>query len=170
MELLPKSSRITPEKIIRTLLRLLFFSTAMYNSRTQYIVGSSQAFIQALLSTAIFSQRLNFFTVKEDVLTFGSLDPWKMHFQRTFWLQRTSCTWLINAIFLREYYGLVIKYTKSHHPNRRIKVGNKPPRLSWLWFIPFLFNQTWPGHSVILSSDFSFSCMNKNCSISVIYS
>ena len=28
-----------------------------------------------------------------------------------------------------EYYGLVIKYTKSCHPNRCIKVGNKLPRL-----------------------------------------
>ena len=31
--------------------------------------------------------------------------------------------------FPREYYGLVLKYTKSYHPNRCIKVGNKPPRL-----------------------------------------
>ena len=34
--------------------------------------------------------------------------------------------------FSRECYGLVIKCTRYHHPNRCIKVGNKPPRLtSW---------------------------------------
>ena len=64
-----------------------------------------------------------------------------------------------------EYYGLVIKYTKSHHPNQCIKV-----RAVCLWFILFFCNQTWPGHLVMLSSDFSFLCMSKNCSISVIYS
>ena len=63
-----------------------------------------------------------------EILTFGSPDPWKMHFQCTFWLQRTSCPWLINTIFRLEYYGLELKYTKSHHPNRCIKVGNKAPK------------------------------------------
>ena len=43
----------------------------------------------------------------------------------------------------REYYGLVIKYTKSYHPNRCIKVGNKPPRLPcWQVKLIFFNNQT----------------------------
>ena len=94
-----------------------------------------------------------------------------MHFQHASWLQRTSCPWLINTIFLREYYGLVIKCTKSHHPNRCIKVGNKPPKtVLFVVHTNFFCNQTWPCHSVTLSSDFSFLCMSKHCSITVIYS
>ena len=79
-----------------------------------------------------------------------------MHFQHTFWLQRTSCPWLINTIFLREYFGLVIKCTKSHQPNRCIKVSNKPPKTAlFVVHTNFFCNQTWPCHSVTLSSDFS---------------
>ena len=94
-----------------------------------------------------------------------------MHFQHTIWLQRTSCPWLINTIFPCEYYGLVIKYTKSHHPKRCIKVGNKFSKAALFVVNNLLFcNQTWPCHSVMLSSDFSFLCMRKHCSITVIYS
>ena len=107
-------------------------------------------------------------TVKGETLTFGSPDLWKKHFQHTFWLQRTSWPWLINTILPREYYGLVIKYTKSHHPNRCIKLVTNSPWLPCLRFIPFFCNQTWPRHSVVLSSDFSFLHMIKHCSISVI--
>ena len=95
-----------------------------------------------------------------------------MHFQHTFWLQRASCPWLIITIFPRECYGLMIKYTISHHPNRCIKVGNKPSKaaLFVVHTIFFFCKQTRPRHSVMLSSDLSFLCMSKNCSISVIYS
>ena len=101
--------------------------------------------------------------------------PGKCIFNTLFLLQRTSCPWLINTIFPCEYYGLVIKCMKSHHPNRCIKVGNKPPRLCCLWFIPFFFffffcNQTWLCQSAMLSSDFFYLCMSKHCSITVIYS
>ena len=34
----------------------------------------------------------------------------------------------------------------------------------------FFCNQTWPGHSVMISSDLYFLSMSKHCSISVIYS
>ena len=108
--------------------------------------------------------------LKGETLTFGSPDPWKMHFQRTFWLQRTSCPWLINTISPFEYYGLMTKYTKFHHPNRCTKVSNKPQDCLVCSSYYFFCNQTWPGHLVMLSSDFSFLCMSKHCSISVIYS
>ena len=55
------------------------------------------------------SKRRNF-----NILTFGSQVSWKMHFQRTFWLQRTSYSWLINTIFPREYYGLMISLFVVH--------------------------------------------------------
>ena len=66
------------------------------------ISGSShscvrQAFIQALLFTVVFPQRLSFFTGK--VSNFGPPDPWKMHFRHTFWLQSISCSSLINTIY-----------------------------------------------------------------------
>ena len=38
-----------------------------------------------------------------------------------------------------EYYGLLIKYTKSHHPNWCIKVGNTPPNLPCWWVILIFF-------------------------------
>ena len=41
--------------------------------------------------------------------------------------------------FHREYYGLVIKYTKSHHPNWCIKVGNIPLRLPCWWVLLIFF-------------------------------
>ena len=125
-----------------------------------------------LLAKSLSPEVHPWWALKEGISTFGSPDPWKMHFQHTFWLQRTSCPWLINTIFPCEYYGLVIKQTKSHHPNQCIKVGNKPPKaaLFVVHTILFFYIQTWLGHSVILSSDFSFLCMSKRCSISVIYS
>lgn len=52
-----------------------------------------------------------------------------MHFGHTFCLQSTHCSSLINTIFPREYYGLVIKCSKSYHPNQCIKVSNKTSRL-----------------------------------------
>ena len=52
-----------------------------------------------------------------------------------------------------EYYGLVIKYTKSHPPNWCIKVGNTPPRLPYWWgvilFFFFFCNQTLLGQLVM---------------------
>ena len=41
--------------------------------------------------------------------------------------------------FSREYYGLVIKYTKSHHPKRCIKVSNKPDMTGP--FGPYMYEQ-----------------------------
>ena len=121
--------------------------------------------------SSFFSKIEFLYCLLNQILIFGSPDPWNMHFQHTFWLQRISYPWLINTIFLCEYYGSVIKYMKSHHPNRCIKLVTNSPRLPSLWFIPFFFcNQTWPGHSAMFSSDFSFLYMSKHCSISVIYS
>ena len=68
----------------------------------------------------------------------------------------------------------MIKCRKSHHPNWCIKVGNKPPKAALFvvhtFFFFFFCNQTWPCHLVMLSSDFSFLCMSKHCSITVINS
>ena len=111
-----------------------------------------QAFIQALLSASVFSQRLSFFTVCQ-VDKFGSPNCWKMHFWRPVWLQRIRRSSLINTIFsVNIKYGLVLKRTKSYHPNRCIKVGNTPPRLSCWWVILiFVCNQTWQGQSAMFS-------------------
>ena len=71
-----------------------------------------------------------------------------MHFWHTFWLSLYIAD---NHRFPREYYGLMIKYTKSHHPNWCIKVGNTPPRLPCCCVIPSFFcNETWQGQSVML--------------------
>ena len=51
-----------------------------------------------------------------------------------------------------EYYGLVIKYTKSHLPNWCIKVSKTPTRLPCWWAGHpnfFFFNQTWLGQLVM---------------------
>ena len=53
-----------------------------------------------------------------------------MHIRHTFWLKSILCPSLINN---REYYSLIIKYTKSHHPNLCIKVGNTPLSLPCWW-------------------------------------
>ena len=55
---------------------------------------------------------------------FGSPYPWKMHFQHTF--------------YFKGHLGLVIKYLKSHHPIRCIKVGNKPPKAA-LFVVHIIF-------------------------------
>ena len=74
----------------------------------------------------------------------------------------------IDIIFPCDYYGLVKKSTKSHHSNRWIRLGNKPPRLPCRWVILFFCNQTWQGQSLMLSLVIFF--FSKHCSISVIYS
>ena len=86
--------------------------------------------VSLLFTKSVSPEILPWWAVKGEILIFGSLDPWKMHLQHSFWLQRASCPWLINTIFSHEYYGLEIKRTKSHHPNRCIKVGNKPPKVA----------------------------------------
>ena len=49
-----------------------------------------------------------------------------------------------------KYYGLVIKYTKSHNPNWCIKVGNTPASLPCWWVVLIFFcNQVWQGQSVM---------------------
>ena len=54
--------------------------------------------------------------------------------------------------FPPEYYGLVIKYTISHHPNWCIKVGNTPLKLPcWQVILIFFCNQTRQGQSVMFS-------------------
>ena len=59
-------------------------------------------------------------------------------------------------------------------PKSVLKVGNKPPKAALFvvhtFFFFFFCNQTLPCHLVMLSSDFSFLCMSKHCSITVIYS
>ena len=89
--------------------------------------------------SSFFSKIEFLYCLLNQILIFGSPDPWKMHFQHTFWFQRISYPWLINTIFLCEYYGSVIKYMKSHHPNRCIKLVTNLPRLPSLWIIPFFF-------------------------------
>ena len=83
-----------------------------------------------------FFQRLGFFIFwwvswapRGKFLKFGSPDHWKMYFRHTCWLQITL--FIADKHFPQEYYGLVIKYTKSYHPNRCIKIGNKPQRRLW---------------------------------------
>ena len=99
---------------------------------------SLQAFIQALLPTAVFCQRLSFFTVCT-----------KIHFRHTFWLSSIVCPSMINT---REYCCLVIQYTKPHHPNLYIKVGNTLLSLSCWWAIlSFFRNHTWQSQSVMFS-------------------
>ena len=52
----------------------------------------------------------------------------------------------------REYYGLVTKHIKSHHPYWCIKVSNTPPWLPcWCSYYFFFCNQTWQGQSVMFS-------------------
>ena len=105
--------------------------------------------MQALLFTAVCSLDLvsllfaksvshevpPWWAVKGKILTFRSPDPWKMHFQHTFWLQTTSCPYW----YTHQYYGLVIKCTKSHQPSWCIKVGNNPPPLPKLPCLGFIF-------------------------------
>ena len=69
-----------------------------------------QAFIQALLPTAVFSQRFSFFTL-HDVPT---LYCWKIHFQHSNY-RSIARTLMINMIFFCEYYGLVINLHKIDH-------------------------------------------------------
>ena len=62
--------------------------------------------------------------------------------------------WILRCpspINTREYYGLVIKYTISHHPNLCIKVGNTPLSLPLWWGILFFCNHTWQGQSFMVS-------------------
>ena len=142
-----------------------------YPSAFVYSCFFLKDWVHLLFAKSVPSEVPPWWALKGEILRFGSPDPWKMHFQHTFWLQRTSCTWLISTIFLHEYYGLVIKYMKSHHPNRCIKVSNKPPKAALCVVHTIFFcNQTWPGRLAMLISDFSFLCMSKLCSILVIYS
>ena len=85
----------------------------------------------------------------------------KNAFPKHFLASRTYCPLLINIIFPHEYYGLVIKYTKSHRTNQCIKFGNKPPRLPCWQVILFFCNQTWQGQLVMLSLDFLFTYEQK---------
>ena len=96
-----------------------------------------------------FSWKLSFFTGK--VSKFESRDPCKMHFRdHTFWLQ--SILFIVDKHYLsREYYGLVIKYIKSYHPNWCIKVGNTPQDCLVGGSYWFFCNQTWQGLSVMFS-------------------
>ena len=140
----------------------------MYNNRIQYIVHSRllskhfllqlsflKDWVSLLFANSVSPDVRPWWEVKGEILTFGSPDPWKMHFQHTFWLQRTSCPWLINTIFPCEYYGLVIKQTKSHHPNQCIKVGNKPPKAALFvvhTILFFVFRHDWVIRSCLVQT------------------
>ena len=78
--------------------------------------SNGQAFIQALLSTYLFPQRIGFFTVslvhylrevstwwapKENLLKFRSPEGRKMHFRHSFWLQKHSLNIIDKHFFPR---------------------------------------------------------------------
>ena len=67
--------------------------------------------------------------------------------------------------FPREYYGLVIKYTVSHHPNWCIKVGNTSLRCLVGRSYQFFCNQTWQSQSVSFSLKLYSSFLSRgfNC-------
>ena len=115
------------------------YIAGFYPSTSVYSHFFLKDWVSLLFAKSVSPEVPPWWAVKGKVLTFGSPDPWKMHSQCTFWLQRISYPWLVNIISPYEYYGLVIKYTKFHHPHWCIKVGNKPPRLPCLWLIPFSF-------------------------------
>ena len=73
--------------------------------------------------------------------------------------------------FPRECCGLVIKCTRYHHPNRCIKIGNKPPRLtSWQVALFFFVTRHDSVSRPCLVQTFFILYMSKHCSVSVIYS
>ena len=82
-----------------------------------------QAFIQALLSTAIFFPKIEFF-----LLFAESVNLWLQIAGKcisdTLFDFKACLVHQWKTPFPREYYGLVIKHTKSHHPNWCIKDGN----------------------------------------------
>ena len=61
-----------------------------------------------------------------------------MHF-RHFWTSKHTLSVADKHHFPCEYYSLMIKCTKSHHPNWCIKVGNTPPSLPCWWVILIFF-------------------------------
>ena len=67
--------------------------------------------------------------------------------------------------FPREYYGLVIKYTVSHHPNWCIKVGNTSLKCFVGRSYQFFCNQTWQSQSVSFSLKLYSSFLSRgfNC-------
>ena len=95
-----------------------------------------QTFMQALLSTAIFSERLSFFNVYE-VSRFRSPYHWNMHLWHTFWLQSISFPSLINTIYPVNImvWWYCKENAKSRHPNWCITVINSTARLPCLWII-----------------------------------
>ena len=95
-----------------------------------------QVFIQALLYAAVFSQRLSFILAKPVNLDLQI--PGKCISDTLFDFKATLV--IADKHHLPcEYYGLVIKHIKSHHPNWCIKVGSKSPRPPCWWFILFYF-------------------------------
>ena len=105
-----------------------------------------QAFIEALLSTAGFFPKIVFFLLAKSV-NFDLQIPQKCISDTVFDFK----AYIVHRL-PREYYGLVTKHIKSHHPNWCIKVSNTPPWLPcWCSYYFFFCNQTWQGQSVMFS-------------------
>ena len=77
--------------------------------------------VSLLFAKSVSPEVPQWWAVKGEILTFGSPDPWKMHFQHTL----TSKDILSMAD--KHHFPPWI-YMKSHHPNRCIKVGDKTPK------------------------------------------
>ena len=100
----------------------------------------NQAFIQALLSTVIFPKDWVFALFIKSV----NLD---LHIVGKCISDALTSKHMLSIAdkhhFPHEYYGLVIKYTISHHPNWCIKVGNNPTAALLVGHTNFFCNQTW---------------------------
>lgn len=72
--------------------------------------------------------------------------------------------------FPPEYYSLMIKYTKFHHPNRCIQFNNKLPRLSCWQAILIFFVTRYDSVSRSCLVKISFLYISQRSSISLIYS
>ena len=123
--------------------------------------------MQALLSTAIFSQRLSFFTVclLENAFLTHFLTSKHMlsikdkhHFPRKYYGLVIKYMLYIKDKhhFPHKYYGLVIKYTTPNHSNWCMKVARWHAQgCLVVGYTNFFCNQTWQGQSVMFSLNFS---------------
>ena len=100
-----------------------------------------------------FSRRLSFFTVcLVRILKFGSPNLWKLHFQQ-FWITKD-----IFFIADKHHFPLrILWFGDEVHEIPSPKLALKTPKAALLvGHIYFFCNQTWQGHSVMLSLEFSF--------------
>ena len=126
--------------------------------------------VSLLFAKSVSPEVPQWWAVKGEILTFGSPDPWKMHFQHTL----TSKD-ILSMADKHHFPPWILWFSDEIHEISSPKSVHKsrwqtPQGCLFCGSYHFFCNQTWPGHSVMLSSDFSFLCMSKHCSISVICS